>query len=83
MQTVIETPAYLVDAERLFTLEERNAVVDTVAFRSGSGVVIPGSGGIRKLLRVRRARQEWRRAGHLSIRWNGHSGVSAYGVCEE
>jgi len=31
MQTVVETPAYLVDAERLFTLEERNAVVDTVA----------------------------------------------------
>jgi hypothetical protein len=28
MQTVVETPSYLADAERLFSPEERMAVVD-------------------------------------------------------
>ena len=49
MQVVVETPPYLADAERLFTAEERAAVVDRVAIDPRCGVVIPGSGGIRKL----------------------------------
>ena len=49
MQAVVETPDYLADAERLFTTEERAAIVDRVAIDPRCGVVIPGSGGIRKL----------------------------------
>ena len=56
MQTVVETPAYLANAERLFTAEERAAVVDTVAADPLCGVVIPQSGGIRKVqIRLRAA----------------------------
>ena len=49
MQTVVETPPYLADAERLFTADERAAVVDAVSADPQCGVVIPGSGGIRKV----------------------------------
>jgi len=49
MQTVVETPSYLADAERLFSSEERRAIVDRLAADPGCGVVIPGSGGIRKV----------------------------------
>lgn len=49
MQAVVETPPYLADAERLFTDEERADIVDRVAADPRCGVVIPGSGGIRKL----------------------------------
>jgi len=49
MQTVVETPPYLADAERLFTIEERTAIVEIVAADPFCGVVIPGSGGIRKV----------------------------------
>jgi len=49
MQTVVETPSYLADAERLFSPDERAAVVDRLAADPRCGVVIPGSGGIRKV----------------------------------
>jgi hypothetical protein len=49
MQTVIETPPYLADAERIFTAEERAAIVDEVASDPRCGVVVPGTGGIRKI----------------------------------
>jgi hypothetical protein len=49
MQTVVETPSYLADAERLFSPEERMAIVDRLAADPRCGVVIPGSGGIRKV----------------------------------
>jgi hypothetical protein len=49
MQTVVETPSYLADAERLFSPHERMAVVDRLAADPGCDVVIPGSGGIRKV----------------------------------
>ena len=49
MQTVVETPSYLADAERLFSPDERMAVVDRLAADPRCGVVIPGSGGIRKV----------------------------------
>jgi hypothetical protein len=48
MQTVVETPSYLADAKRLFSPEERLAVVDRLAADPTCGVIIPGSGGIRK-----------------------------------
>ena len=49
MHTVVETPAYLSDAERLFTAEERQAIVDRIAAGPECGVLIPGTGGIRKV----------------------------------
>jgi hypothetical protein len=49
MQTVVETPSYLADAERLFSLDERKAIVDRLASDPTCGVIIPGGGGIRKV----------------------------------
>lgn len=49
MQTVVETPRYLVDAERIFTADERDAIVDLVARNPRCGVLIPAGGGIRKV----------------------------------
>ena len=49
MQAVVETPSYLADAERLFSPVERMAVVDRLAADPRCGVVIPGSGGLRKV----------------------------------
>jgi hypothetical protein len=49
MHTIVETPHYLTDAERLFTAEERATIVEIVASDPLCGVVIPGSGGIRKV----------------------------------
>src|SRR5207302_11418100 len=49
MHTVVETPRFVDDAERLFTSHERDAVVDLVATDPHCGVVIPGGNGIRKM----------------------------------
>jgi hypothetical protein len=49
MQTVVETPSYLADADRLFSQTERAAVVDRLASDPTCGVIIPGGGGIRKV----------------------------------
>ena len=48
MQTVVETPSYLADAERLFSPVERMAAVDRLAADPTCGVVIPRSGGLRE-----------------------------------
>jgi hypothetical protein len=84
MQTVVETPAYLTSAERLFTAEERAAVVDTVAADPLCGAVIPQSGGIRK---VRFGFGGRGKSGGARVIYlfggNRYSGVPAGGVCEE
>jgi hypothetical protein len=49
MQTVVETPSYLADAERLFSPDERAAIVGRLAADPTCGAVIPGSGGILKV----------------------------------
>lgn len=49
MHTVVETRRYLADAERIFTAGERGAIVDLVAGNPRCGVVIPASGGVRKV----------------------------------
>ncbi len=49
MHTVVETPSYLGDAERLFTREECSAIVNQVAADPECGVVVPGTGGVRKV----------------------------------
>lgn len=47
--SVVETPAYLSRAERLMSAEERAAVVDAVASAPEGGVLIQGTGGLRKM----------------------------------
>ena len=47
--TVAETRSYLARAEKLLTDAEREALVIDVATNPGAGVVIPGTGGLRKL----------------------------------
>jgi hypothetical protein len=56
MHTVVESPPYLADAERLFSVEERATIVDIVSAEPRSGVVIPGTGGVRKLRVAARGR---------------------------
>ena len=49
MHTVVEMPSYLADADRLFSPDERMAIVERLANDPTCGVVIPGSGGLRKV----------------------------------
>lgn len=49
MHSVVETVPYLADAERLFSADESMAIVDMVAANPLCGVVIPGTGGVRKV----------------------------------
>ena len=49
MQTIVETPPYLAAADRLFSPDERMAIVERLASDPTCDVVIPGSGGIRKV----------------------------------
>ena len=49
MHTIVETPRYQSDAARLFSEDERAAIVDFVASDPRCGVVIPGASGIRKV----------------------------------
>ena len=48
-QTVVETPGYLTDARRIFSEAERAAVVDVVAHDPECGVIMEGTGGVRKV----------------------------------
>jgi hypothetical protein len=49
MHAVVETVPYLAQAERLFDVDEQAAIVDLVSTDPQCGVVIPGTGGVRKL----------------------------------
>jgi hypothetical protein len=49
MHAVVETVPYLAQIERLLDADEQAAIVDTVSADPQSGVVIPGTGGVRKL----------------------------------
>ena len=47
--TAVEAPSFLRDAGSLMTEEERGALVAYVATNPGVGVVMPGTGGVRKI----------------------------------
>ena len=49
MQTVAETPTFTRQADKLFTEEERGALIDHLAESPLAGDEIPGTGGVRKL----------------------------------
>src|SRR6185312_7258727 len=53
--TVIETPQFVRQADRIWTDEERHEFVDFIARNPELGDVIPETGGVRKV--------RWRRAG--------------------
>ena len=53
--TVIEMPIYLRQAEKIWSDEERADLVDHIARNPESGVLIPDTGGVRKM--------RWGRAG--------------------
>jgi len=47
--TVVETPEFLSTADKLMDDHERAMLVDYLARNATSGVLIPGTGGVRKL----------------------------------
>jgi hypothetical protein len=49
MHVVVETPAYLRDAEAIFTAQEREAIVTMVASDPECGELMQGTGGVRKV----------------------------------
>ena len=49
MQTIAEMPEYSRRAERLLSEMERQAIIDHLAAFPKAGVIIQGTGGIRKL----------------------------------
>ena len=55
MQTIVELPEYLREAEKVLGDEEKSGIINALARRPKSGVLITGTGGIRKLRWVRLA----------------------------
>ena len=55
MHTVIETPTFQKQAEKLWSEDDRHAFIDWIAENPLAGVVIPGGYGARKV--------RWSRAG--------------------
>ena len=49
MQTVVETSHYAARAARFLSESERNELIDYLAFHALRGVILAGTGGIRKL----------------------------------
>jgi len=49
MHTVVELPEYLRQAERLLSEQARTDLVDYLAAHPKAGVIMRGTGGIRKL----------------------------------
>jgi hypothetical protein len=47
--TIVETPTFLRLAEGIWEDDERSDLVDYIARNPESGVIIPGTGGVRKL----------------------------------
>jgi hypothetical protein len=47
--TVVETPTYLSRAAKLMSEAERNAVIDMIAASPNIGVLVRGTGGLRKM----------------------------------
>jgi len=49
MYTVIETPTFTSDADKILTCDERGELATFIASNPDTGDVIPGSGGCRKI----------------------------------
>jgi len=53
MQTIVELQEYLREAEKVLGDDEKSGIIDALARKPKSGVLITGTGGIRKLRWVR------------------------------
>ncbi len=49
MITVVELPEFIRRSKKLLSEQERNDIINYLAFHPDSGAIIKGSGGIRKL----------------------------------
>ena len=49
MQTIVELPEFIKKAEKIFTKNERASIINYLASNPASGVLMQGTGGIRKL----------------------------------
>ena len=49
MQTVVETPMFTRQADKLFDEEQKRQLITLLAEDPRAGVLIPGTGGVRKL----------------------------------
>ena len=49
MQTIVELPEFLKKSDKLLTDSERQSIINYLASHPESGVLIQGTGGIRKL----------------------------------
>lgn len=49
MQTVVETPMFTRQADKLFDEEQKRQLINLLAEDPRAGVLIPGTGGVRKL----------------------------------
>ena len=68
--TVIETPSFLRDAKNMMSDAEREDLVNFLAYNPKAGVVIKGTGGIRK---IRWAREDTGKSGGFRIIYFFHS----------
>ena len=68
--TVIETPSFIRDAKKLLDDEEREALINYLASSPNAGVLIKGTGGIRKL---RWAKEDTGKSGAYRIIYFFHS----------
>jgi hypothetical protein len=56
MITIVDLPSYQVEADRIFSDDERDELADFIAANPHFGKIIPGTGGVRKI--------RWRARGH-------------------
>jgi hypothetical protein len=72
MLTVAEVPEYIRRAEKLLTADERLDLVNYLAARPKAGVLLDGTGGVRKL---RWRRQGMGKSGGVRVIYHYHSGA--------
>jgi len=70
MQTIVEVPEYTRQAERLLSETERQAVIDYLAAFPKAGVILQGTGGLRK---IRWARQGSGKSGGVRVIYYFHN----------
>ena len=68
--TVIETPSFLHDAKKLLNDDEREALVNFLSSSPKAGILIRGTGGIRK---IRWAREDTGKSGAFRVIYFYHS----------